>query len=72
MVSLSLVAAGGLSNAIDRLLDGKVTDMISVWKWPVFNVADMAITVGVALLFFVSRQEKSAAAAAPSSELPPG
>src|SRR5690606_14448708 len=45
--ALGLVAAGGLGNAVDRLWDGKVTDMISVWLWPVFNVADIAITVGV-------------------------
>jgi len=64
MVALALVVAGGLNNAIDRLLDGQVTDMISVWRWPVFNVADTAITIGVALLFFATRKEKAPAAAA--------
>jgi len=58
-VSLALVAAGGLGNALDRLHDGQVTDMLSVWRWPVFNVADMAITVGVGLLFLASRSLKS-------------
>jgi signal peptidase II len=62
--ALSLVVAGGLNNAIDRLLDGKVTDMISVWKWPVFNIADTAITIGVALLFFATKKEKAGAPAA--------
>lgn len=57
--ALALVAAGGLSNAVDRLADGKVTDMISVWLWPVFNVADIAITVGVGLLLLGSRGEKT-------------
>lgn len=61
--ALALVVAGGLNNAVDRLLDGQVTDMISVWKWPVFNIADCAITVGVALLFFATKKEKSEAAA---------
>ncbi len=61
--ALALVVAGGLNNAVDRLLDGQVTDMISVWKWPVFNIADCAITVGVALLFFATKKEKSEAPA---------
>ncbi len=63
MIALSLVVAGGLNNAVDRLLDGKVTDMISVWKWPVFNIADTAITIGVALLFFATKKEKAPAGA---------
>ena len=64
MIALSLVVAGGLNNAIDRLIDGQVTDMISVWRWPVFNIADTAITIGVALLFFATKKEKAPAAAA--------
>lgn len=57
--ALGMVVAGGLGNAIDRLHDGQVTDMIAVWKWPVFNVADTAITVGVAMLLLASRKVKS-------------
>lgn len=57
--ALALVSAGGLCNAVDRLWDGQVTDMISVWKWPVFNVADTAITIGVVLLLLASRQLKA-------------
>lgn len=60
--ALGMVVAGGLCNAIDRLHDGQVTDMIAVWKWPVFNVADSAITVGVAMLLLASRKEKAPAA----------
>ncbi len=66
--ALGLVAAGGLANAIDRLHDGKVTDMISVWKWPVFNVADSAITVGVVLLFLVSKRSRVPAPAQAQTE----
>jgi signal peptidase II len=65
--ALGLVAAGGLSNAVDRLMDGKVTDMISVWLWPVFNVADIAITVGVGLLLLSSRAGKREAGEPASS-----
>lgn len=61
--ALSLVAAGGLGNAVDRLADGKVTDMISVWLWPVFNVADIAISVGVGLMLLTSHASKRVARA---------
>lgn len=74
VVSLALVSAGGLSNAVDRLLYGRVTDMISVSKWPVFNVADIAISIGVGLLLLISRREKAAEKArlAASAEPPAG
>jgi signal peptidase II len=52
--ALALVLGGALGNLIDRLRLGYVTDFIHVyWKhyqWPDFNVADSAISVGVALL----------------------
>lgn len=65
--ALAMVAAGGLCNAIDRLADGQVTDMISVWRWPIFNVADSAITVGVALLLLATRKPKAEREAEASS-----
>ena len=58
-VSLALVAGGALGNLIDRLFRapaffvGHVVDFISVGSFAIFNVADSAITVGVAL-FVVS------------------
>jgi signal peptidase II len=69
-IALSLVVAGGLNNAIDRLIDGQVTDMISVWRWPVFNIADTAITIGVVLLFFATKKEKKAGPVAAAAEGP--
>ena len=53
--ALGLVAGGAVGNIIDRVLFGKVTDFV-VWKyytkeWPTFNVADVALVVGVGLLF---------------------
>ncbi|MBE6040123.1 MAG: signal peptidase II [Clostridiales bacterium] len=48
-VLLTFVAAGGLSNLIDRLTMGYVTDMISCGSFAVFNVADIAITCGCVL-----------------------
>jgi signal peptidase II len=54
-VALSLFIAGGASNWIDRLATGKVIDFLNVGigglRTGVFNVADMAIMAGVALLF---------------------
>lgn len=54
---LGLVAGGALGNLIDRLVRGYVVDFIDVnfWPlhgWPVFNLADSAIVVGVMVLLF--------------------
>ena len=52
-LALSLILAGALGNAIDRIMVGQVTDFIELyvgmWSWPIFNVADMAIFFGVVL-----------------------
>ena len=52
--ALSLVIGGAAGNLWDRLQYGYVVDFIQVyygqWSWPVFNVADSAITIGAALL----------------------
>ena len=57
-VALGLVAGGALGNLVDRLLrshDGAVVDFIDLQWWPVFNVADAAISVGVLLLILTWR-----------------
>jgi signal peptidase II len=56
-VATGLVAGGALGNLADRLLAGEVTDYIAVGSWPPFNVADIAITCGVALLAFIYVRE---------------
>lgn len=53
-LGLALIAGGALGNLIDRIRDGVVTDFIR-WrwhehKWPIFNVADAALLVGVILV----------------------
>ena len=59
---VGLLAGGALGNVIDRLYEGFVTDFIKLPRWPAFNVADMAITVGVlALLLVVERSDDRAA-----------
>jgi signal peptidase II len=45
-----LIISGGIGNLIDRTVMGFVTDMISVGRFPVFNVADICVTVGCAVL----------------------
>jgi len=49
-IGLAMVFGGAVANAYDRGLQGSVIDFIQVPHWPVFNVADSSITVGVALL----------------------
>jgi signal peptidase II len=55
IVSLSMILGGAAGNLIDRLRVGEVIDFIDLhwyqYHWPAFNVADSAITIGVALLF---------------------
>lgn len=52
--SLSLLAAGICGNLIDRVRLGRVIDFILLYyrdyQWPVFNIADTAITIGAALM----------------------
>lgn len=51
IVAAGLLLGGSFANQIGRLGDGFVTDYIAVGPWPRFNVADSAITVGVAIFF---------------------
>jgi signal peptidase II len=51
-VALGLVLGGSLSNLVDRVRLGYVTDFIDFRWWPAFNLADTFIVVGVGLLFF--------------------
>lgn len=53
-LAIGLVAGGAFGNALDRVTRGAVADFFdfhwAAWHWPAFNLADSAITVGVALL----------------------
>lgn len=64
-VALSLILGGAIGNLIDRLFYGYVIDFLDVYygtyHWPAFNIADSAITIGVALMLvesFKSQEEK--------------
>ena len=54
--SFGMLIGGALGNALDRLLHGAVADFVHLhwgdWSWYVFNVADIAIVAGVALLLY--------------------
>jgi signal peptidase II len=52
-VAVGLLAGGALGNLIDRVSADAVTDFIDVGSWPPFNLADVAITVGVVLMVLI-------------------
>ena len=63
MWGCACVLGGALGNLIDRLRFGYVVDFIDLRVWPVFNLGDSAITVGIALLMletvFTSQRPKT-------------
>jgi signal peptidase II len=72
--SLALLAAGICGNLIDRIRLGRVIDFILIYyksyQWPVFNIADTAITIGAALmaieLFLTPQAERTTVVAEPA------
>ena len=51
-VSLGLVIGGSVSNLVDRVRLGHVTDFLDLRFWPAFNLADSFIVIGVGILLF--------------------
>jgi signal peptidase II len=53
---IALIAGGAAGNLLDRLIHGGVTDFLELragnFRWPAFNLADSAITIGAALIIF--------------------
>jgi signal peptidase II len=71
--ALALVAGGAVGNLIDRIYFGQVTDFIRWhWKtaaeWPVFNVADVVLVVGVGLMFIDIQKENKRTKAAKEAQ----
>jgi|TARA_B100001063_G_C16754322_1_gene552194 signal peptidase II len=56
-LSLALILGGAIGNLVDRIFLGYIIDFIDIYyknyHWPVFNVADASITLGV--VFFISK-----------------
>jgi len=63
-LALSLILGGAVGNIIDRIRFGAVIDFVDIhffdFHWPAFNIADSAITIGVALFLLDSFLKKSA------------
>ena len=58
LIALGLILGGAIGNLIDRIAQKKVTDFINVGlpdglRWPIFNVADSAVTIGVVVLGYL-------------------
>jgi signal peptidase II len=73
--ALALVLGGALGNLHDRLRFGYVVDFVQLhaggYYWPAFNVADSAITIGVALLLWDGLRAGSAPQAQPARQEKP-
>ncbi len=52
-VSLGIVVSGAIGNFIDRFMQGTVTDFLDFRIWPIFNIADICICVGLALICYL-------------------
>ena len=67
---LHLILGGAIGNLLDRFRFGYVVDFLDVYvgnhHWPAFNVADSAICIGIALLFFDMRKKPETEAEEPA------
>ncbi|MCU0268592.1 MAG: signal peptidase II [Acidimicrobiales bacterium] len=59
-IGAGLVVGGGTANLANRLVGGSVVDLFDLGWWPVFNLADAALTVGIILILFGSLRHESA------------
>ncbi len=59
-VAYAVLLGGALGNLLDRLFRGYVVDFVHVHGWPIFNVADVAICVGVGLLMLHAYRNRAA------------
>jgi signal peptidase II len=51
-VTLGAILGGAVANAVDRFTQGYVVDFVDLQRWPVFNVADSCIVVGIIVAVF--------------------
>lgn len=72
-LSLGLQLGGALGNLVDRINRGFVVDFVDIGFWPIFNLADLSIVFGVAILaYFLWSEEQSVEQVEKSSNLPEG
>jgi signal peptidase II len=71
---LGLILGGALGNLIDRVLAGEVIDFIDIGigqtRWPVFNIADLAVTIGAVGLVLVFARARGDEEDTPPEEYP--
>jgi signal peptidase II len=62
-LALALILGGAIGNLIDRFLYGKVVDFIDIGingtRWPIFNLADSSVTIGMIILVSLVLFDKS-------------
>lgn len=56
-----LIAGGALANVADRATGGTVVDFLDIGRWPTFNLADVFLLTGIALLLFAPDRPERAA-----------
>lgn len=64
-LALGLILGGAVANLADRLEGGGVTDFIDLGAWPSFNLADAALSVGIAVMLWRSLREPTPPATHP-------
>ncbi|OGS37841.1 MAG: signal peptidase II [Elusimicrobia bacterium RIFOXYD2_FULL_34_30] len=52
MIAFSFILGGAIGNVIDRIFRGSIVDFLDFRIWPIFNVADSAISIGIILLIY--------------------
>ncbi len=55
-LSIGLISIGAISNLADRIINGYVIDFISIWLFPVFNLSDLYILIGVIGIIFLYKK----------------
>jgi len=58
IVYLGFCLGGALGNLSERIIFGSVTDFIRIWRFPIFNVADIFITIGIILAIYYEIKKK--------------
>ena len=57
-ISLGLQLGGAMGNLLDRILRQYVVDFVDIGFWPIFNIADISVVVGVVILAYFLWQEE--------------
>lgn len=58
-ISMGLILGGAMGNLSDRILRSYVVDFVDIGFWPIFNIADLSIVLGVAILSYCLWEEEN-------------